>query len=81
MTNLLEKIVEIEETQSNVARLQKELTNTKTASAAEKNAIKTQLEAAKFEETANMAEGGRLALTQQRNQLTKQSNMAEGRVD
>jgi len=42
--NLLKKIGEIKKTQSKVARLQKELTNTKTASAAEKNAIKTQLE-------------------------------------
>ena len=42
--NLLKKIEQIKKTQSKVARLQKELTNTKTASAAEKNAIKTQLE-------------------------------------
>jgi hypothetical protein len=45
--NLLKKIDEINKTQSNLARLQKELNNTKTASAAEKNAIKTQLEAEK----------------------------------
>ena len=77
---LLEKIDEIKETQSSVARLQKELNNTKTASAAEKNAIKTQLEAEKqnLKKQLNMAEGGRLALTQQRNQLKKQLNMAEG---
>ena len=78
--NLLKKIEEINKTQSKFAKLQKELTNTKTASAAEKNAIKTQLEKEKqnLKKQLNMAEGGRLALTQQRNQLKKQLNMAEG---
>jgi chromosome segregation ATPase len=78
--NLLKKIVEIEKTQSNVARLQKELTNTKTASAAEKNAIKKQLEAetAKLVREKETLEGSRVALIQQRNQLKKQFNMAEG---
>ena len=78
--NLLKKIVEIKKTQSNVARLQKELTNTKTTSAAEKNAFKKQLEAetAKLVREKETLESSRVALIQQRNQLKKQLNTTEG---
>jgi hypothetical protein len=85
--NLAEKIDEIKKTQSKVARLQKELNNTKTASAAEKNAIKTQLEAEKqnlarqFTQTQTdlkSTESELIKLTKNRNILFKELQNRSG---
>jgi len=77
--DLLKKIEQIKQTQSNVTRLQSDL-NSEKATSAEKNKIKNQLEAetAKLMREKEMLEGSRIALTQQRNQFKKQLNMAEG---
>jgi chromosome segregation ATPase len=85
--NLLKKIEQIKKTQSNLARLQKELNNTKSASAAEKNAIKTQLEAEKqnlarqFTQTQTdlkSTESELIKLTKNRNILFKELQNRSG---
>ena len=77
--DLLKKIEQIKQTQSNVVRLQRDL-NSEKATSAEKNKIKNQLQAetARLMREKEMLEGSRVALTQQRNQFKKQLNMAEG---
>ena len=77
--DLLKKIEQIKQTQSNVVRLQRDL-NSEKATSAEKNKIKNQLQAetVRLMREKEMLEGSRVALTQQRNQFKKQLNMAEG---
>jgi len=77
--DLLNKIEQIKQTQSNIVRLQGEL-NKEKATSADKNKIKNQVKAetAKLMREKEMLEGSRIAVTQQRNQLKKQLNMAEG---
>jgi len=74
--DLLKKIEQIKQTQSNIARLQKELNNTKSASATEKNAIKNQLEKEKQNLTRQFAETQTVlnSTKSQLNKITKNRN-------